>query len=187
IPIIGVGVHGACAIIFFFCIGYVCFFHGDDTLQLTEEKYGLPAYQKYRRAYKVLGFGIIAFPILAALLTLVVVPRYLVFGVEWAGIWVFAIYWLVKSWEIYKTNADQEAAKGNLEIAKAEKSSAGVNPVQQTPSAAPDAPLQKVAPANDNVSAQDQLRGKVTVRKKMSYLTQVATNGPADESAASGA
>jgi len=38
-----------------------------------------------------------------------------VFFVEVFGIWAFAAYWLVKSWELRQTSADRAAARGVLE------------------------------------------------------------------------
>ncbi len=40
--------------------------------------------------------------------------RHVIFWVEFAGVWVFATYWIVKSLEIRKTAADQEALSGRL-------------------------------------------------------------------------
>jgi hypothetical protein len=37
--------------------------------------------------------------------------------IEWAGIWVFGIYWLVKTLEISLSKADEMAAKGDLTTA----------------------------------------------------------------------
>ncbi len=37
------------------------------------------------------------------------------FFVEVFGVWAFALYWLVKSWEIRQTSADRAASQGILE------------------------------------------------------------------------
>ena len=37
-----------------------------------------------------------------------------VFFVEVFGVWAFAVYWLVKSWEIRQTSADRAASQGIL-------------------------------------------------------------------------
>jgi hypothetical protein len=39
------------------------------------------------------------------------------FSLEWAGIWAFSLYWLVKTMELRKTQAVIDAAHGELEVA----------------------------------------------------------------------
>ena len=37
-------------------------------------------------------------------------------AVEWAGIWVFSVYWLVKSYELSLSRADEKAAMGKMTV-----------------------------------------------------------------------
>jgi hypothetical protein len=39
-----------------------------------------------------------------------------IFVVEAAGVYSFASYWLVKSWEMSETGADGKAARGQLKV-----------------------------------------------------------------------
>jgi hypothetical protein len=106
-----VTVHGASAVLFFFAIAYVCLFRASDTLPLMqdEKKAG-----RYRRAYKWIGYGLIASPAVAFVLTEFFRGRDggnpFVFFVELAGVWIFAAYWVVKSREIKQTDAERRAA-----------------------------------------------------------------------------
>jgi hypothetical protein len=39
-----------------------------------------------------------------------------VLAIEWAGIWVFSVYWLVKSCELWLSRADEKAAMGQMTV-----------------------------------------------------------------------
>jgi hypothetical protein len=84
-------------------------FRSNDTL-----KYVLDAKRKalYTHAYRVLGILMIALPLTAFILisTLQVdqTSKNVTFAVEFAGIWAFAAFWLVKSREIQGTQRDAE-------------------------------------------------------------------------------
>jgi hypothetical protein len=105
--------HGIFAICFFFCIAYVCFFCASATLPLVKED----RRADYQRGYKGLGLLMAASPIVAAVVTWFLGFRssYLFFA-ETFCVYVFAIYWLVKTWEIHQTNADRKAASGELQL-----------------------------------------------------------------------
>lgn len=101
--------HGICAVTFFFCIAYVCIKRSGDTLHLVP-----PAHRsRYLRVYKMMGWLMILLPLAAAgILTLLNQPfgtktGVVVLGIEWAGVWVFATYWLLKTYEISKTRAEK--------------------------------------------------------------------------------
>ena len=99
-------IHGVCAISFFICIAIVCIWCASNTLHLLNESDRV----KYRRAYWLLGAGMIASPLAAWLLTRdQKLSGSYIFFVEALGVCVFAIYWIVKSIEIYRSNADQDA------------------------------------------------------------------------------
>lgn len=109
----GLPFHAIFAFSFFLCIAYVCIFCASATLSLVKED--RRAY--YRRCYKVLGWAMVASPVLALILTWVLDSRrsYLFFA-EAFGVYAFAAYWLVKTLEIRETKADQQAADGKLEL-----------------------------------------------------------------------
>jgi hypothetical protein len=100
--------HGAFAISLFLAIGYVCICRAGDTLPLVPD---LATRKRYRRTYKILGWAMVIFPI-AAWFLLSLIPDYksTIFFVELAAIYVFALYWAVKTHEASKTKVDQKAA-----------------------------------------------------------------------------
>jgi hypothetical protein len=109
----GLPFHGIFAGCFFLCIAYVCIFCASATLPLVKK--ARRAY--YRRVYKLLGYAMVASPVIAAILNwgLGFRSSYLFFA-ETCGVYAFAIYWLVKTIEIRETNADERAASGELQL-----------------------------------------------------------------------
>jgi hypothetical protein len=105
--------HGIFAVSFFLCIAYVCIFCASATLSLVNEK----RQKHYRRAYKLLGWVMVASPAVAAILTetLGLTTSYIFFA-EVVGVYAFAGYWAVKTHEIRQTDADRKAASGELEL-----------------------------------------------------------------------
>jgi hypothetical protein len=107
--------HGTFAVLLFLCIAYVCLFRASDTLRLMENQAKV---KRYRVAYRLLGAGMIVSPAIAWLLTIVLQPRAeersIVFFVEAVAVFVFAAYWLVKSFEIASTDSIRLALEGKL-------------------------------------------------------------------------
>ncbi len=109
-----VSVHGVAAIIFFVSIGYVCIFRSGDTLELIRNPSDRHAFLRW---YRRIGFVMWSFPLVVALLEFFKLHPFgsrTVFFIEVAGIWAFAAYWLIKSREVARTNADLAIASGNL-------------------------------------------------------------------------
>jgi len=106
--------HGIFAVIFFLCIAYVFIFTASATLSLVKED----RRKRLRRVYKMLGWAMVASPLIAAVLSFFpgFSGRY-VFVAEASGVYAFAFYWLVKTLEIRQTNADRRAASGELQLA----------------------------------------------------------------------
>jgi len=109
--------HGAAAVVFFLAIAYVCIFRAKDTLPLIDD----PATEKrFARAYDILGGCMLASPAIAFVVKWLLPPQQgkgsIVFFIEAAGVIIFGIYWIVKSCEIGKTHAEQEAVEGRLYI-----------------------------------------------------------------------
>jgi hypothetical protein len=105
--------HGFCAVSFFVCIAYVCIWRAGDTLPLIKDE---PTRQRYQRTYTSLGWAMVIFPCLAWALSRW--PRFSsgTFFMELAGIYVFAIYWAVKTRETSRTSVDLKAARGRVRV-----------------------------------------------------------------------
>ena len=95
----------------FLTIAYVYWFRASDTLYLIEDD---TRKKRYRVWYKLLGVLLAVVPVTVWLLA----PRLeqLTFVMEGAAIWMFALYWWVKSSELNATHADGHALKGELAI-----------------------------------------------------------------------
>jgi hypothetical protein len=103
-------VHLACAVLFFACIAYVSIWRAHDTVDL------LPAARRagYGRLYVATGALMIALPLAAVALHALGMVSAVTYWVEFAGVWAFAAYWLVKSFEMRETHAEKEALDGDL-------------------------------------------------------------------------
>lgn len=109
-----ISLHGISAISLFLCIAYVCIFRASDTLRLLKNKL-LEA--RYRRIYTLIGVGMILSPLIAVLMTAIFRQfKSYTFFAEAAGIWIFASYWLVKSYELSSTNAERRVLRGKIKI-----------------------------------------------------------------------
>lgn len=95
--------HGTFAILFFLCIAYICIFCAKESLpDLHDES----ARKHFSRLYNILGIGMMASPLGALVLSyLTMNPGAIIFFIEAAGVWVFAVYWLVKSRELSLSHA----------------------------------------------------------------------------------
>lgn len=90
--------HGACAVIFFFCIAAVCLTSNAKTLPLIEDQ-SLRA--TYKNAYLVISGMMVLSPLLAiAFTSLTQLSALKIFFIEAFGVFAFGTYWLVKSKEI---------------------------------------------------------------------------------------
>jgi hypothetical protein len=124
-------VHGLCAVLFFLCIAYVCIFQASATLSLIKDD---TRRRSYNRWYKGFGVAMVASPVIAFIaISLLGKKNQLIFFVEAIGVWVFAGYWWKKSLEIRETQADLEAAKGNLEAPQPEKLSDAFRQISISP------------------------------------------------------
>jgi hypothetical protein len=106
--------HGACAILFFVCIAYVCIWRAADTLTLIKNT---ATREWYRRAYKILGWAMVICPLSAwILISWMPFHKSTIFFTELAGIYVFATYWVLKTIEASKTDLDKRASLGQLRV-----------------------------------------------------------------------
>ena len=106
-------IHGICAVLFFLLIAYVCIRCAPDTLPLIRDE---ARERRFLRSYRLIGIALILSPLTALLLTLIFRQfESFTFFAEAAGIWAFASYWLLKSWEISSTNSEQRALSEKME------------------------------------------------------------------------
>lgn len=112
--------HGIFALLFFAAIAFVCIVLAPQTLKFIKDdpKYTnkdlmLSKYNWYRGAYRLLGFLMIGLPLLATLLLLFrsEARDHVIYFAELAGIWVFGIYWIVKTIEMRETSLDDIDSK----------------------------------------------------------------------------
>ena len=92
--------HSAAATLFFVMIAYVCVFRARDTLCIIEDECRR---RTFERVYLLFGLLMLATPAAVALLTATSTVRgmgYATLIVETGGVFVFAAFWLVKSFEI---------------------------------------------------------------------------------------
>lgn len=108
--------HGASAIVLFVCIALVALFCSKQTL-LQEPRLGPEKEAYYRRWYHVTGVAMIAFPLVAWVITQVIGNAYFIFVAEWLGIWSFAAYWFIKSRELKENRADIRVLEKNSTLA----------------------------------------------------------------------
>jgi hypothetical protein len=97
--------HGAAALAFFAAIGWVCIFRARDTLELIPN--GLVV-RRYRQLYGLLGVLMIAAPVGALLLSAALDAGRMVFWAEAFAVWVFAAYWLTKTYELRRSRGDEK-------------------------------------------------------------------------------
>jgi hypothetical protein len=94
--------HGTFAILFFLCIAAVAVLSGPSTLDRIQD----PKLRRFlRQGYRITGFVMVLAPgsvIAWSLLTGTYAEH--TFAIEVAGIYAFAAFWILKSWEIHKAN-----------------------------------------------------------------------------------
>lgn len=96
-------IHGICAVSFFISIAYVCIFRARDTLELLESD---SMKKIYNTIYRCLGFLMVVLPLLAVITSLIN-DQPMVFWVEFSAVWVFGIYWIIKSYEIHSIGLEK--------------------------------------------------------------------------------
>lgn len=111
--------HVACALLFFACIAIVCMLLSRSSLDLMPDR---KMARRYQVGYHVLGGLMILLP-LCALGAAYLIERDLpptehhwTYAAEFAAIWVFGVYWIVKSREIKASDADTVVALRELGV-----------------------------------------------------------------------
>ena len=97
--------HGAAALAFFAAIGWVCIFRARDTLELIPNE---TVVRRYRQLYSLIGALMIAAPVGALVLSAVLDAGRMVFWAEAFAVWVFAAYWLTKTYELRRSRGDEK-------------------------------------------------------------------------------
>ncbi len=106
-------VHDVVTVSFFLCVAYVCFFCSADTLSMLNDAQRA---RQFHTLYRVSGMALIASPLTALFLTLVF-PQFKshAYLAEVAGVWAFAAYWFLKSYELHLTKAEQVVLSGRFQ------------------------------------------------------------------------
>jgi hypothetical protein len=144
-PCAGSPLHGVCAYAGFLCIGLVAIRLSQETLSIE----GLDPQQatRYRRWYRVTGWGMIAVPVTFGLLALLLgLEGQLTYVAEWGGLWAFAAYWFIKSRELAENRAEILAVQGRLAVAPSAVPRAGAPAGAGAPRAPGGAPPARRAP-----------------------------------------
>ena len=110
----GFNPHMTFAVTFFLCVGFTAVFCSEKTLKEIPPQ--TPNREKiivsYRRWYRVLGFLMVALPLVAHLALAKFVAR--TFMVEAAGVWAFGSYWLFKTFELKHSDIELSVLTGQL-------------------------------------------------------------------------
>ena len=111
------GPHASFAIIVFVCMALVVLVCSQQTFAALDDK----QLKRYRWIYRVIGFAMIALPVLVVVAAQRLWSvwslgefKWRVLALETIGVVLFGIYWLVKTFEIWQTEADKKAAMGKL-------------------------------------------------------------------------
>ncbi len=110
-----ISAHGGAAVFFFLCIAYVSVFRAMDTISLIKSK---ERAGRYKITYRWLGIAMIVSPLAAVLWNALFTPAGThsskTFFLEAFGVFAFAGYWLVKSFELKETSAEAKVLKGKV-------------------------------------------------------------------------
>ena len=90
--------HGIFAVLFFVCIAWVAFFESSNTLNDDQTR--------WKWFYRGLSVFMAVVVIVTVLLTWLLQRSVVTFVLETAAVWMFCLYWIIKSIEIGKSNAD---------------------------------------------------------------------------------
>ena len=112
-------VHGSAAFILFGCLAFVAWACADDVLVEVKDQ---STRDWIRKRYFYCAIAMVLSPVAAVGLTFTLGSDYwLVLIAEWLGVWSFAAYWSLKSYELGLSKADKKAIKGEMAAAPVEK------------------------------------------------------------------
>jgi hypothetical protein len=95
--------HAVAAYILFACIGITSVFLGPLTLDLVDDP---RVRRRFLWMYRGLGVAMIVLPAIA------IIARAHVFAIEAIAVEVFCLYWIVKTWEYRRTEAEMRGLTG---------------------------------------------------------------------------
>lgn len=108
-----VSVHTYLAVVFFLAITLTNVFTALDTVEIIDDR---QQQSFWRNVFKIFRF---IMPVsLGIVFLLCRGDKRLILWLEWAGIWAFSLYWLLKSLEILNTKLDIDIINGNFEWAE---------------------------------------------------------------------
>ncbi|WP_241725988.1 MULTISPECIES: hypothetical protein [unclassified Dietzia] len=99
-PTVAGAVHAVAAVGFFALAALSIFFYGQETLGSLPDP---NLRRRYRVAYRVLAVLVVAFPAAAVLVAWAVGPSVALFAGEAAALYAFAAFWLVKTYELARS------------------------------------------------------------------------------------
>jgi len=111
-----IDMHYFCAVLLFICVGIVTLFCTKQTLGLVKD----PRLRKrFKTLYRIAGSAMLFLPTLFWLYKLLFHQltersHHQLFWLEAVCIWVFALYWSIKSWELRITTAELDALQQRL-------------------------------------------------------------------------
>lgn len=111
-------VHGASAVFFFLFIAYVCIARSKDTIDLFRAVKGVAAAHRLRQTYRVIGWMMALSPFVAYGMNLIARLDAFVFFAELVGVWVFAAFWCLKSYELSQTQAEEKVIDREVEVTR---------------------------------------------------------------------
>ena len=118
-PTVGSGWHVLLAQSLFASLFYVALFRKEDTIEQIKDE---SVRKRYKAAYIMTGWVMVLSPVSAWGITLLAGrASHLVIALEWAGIWAFAGFWLVKSFEMRGSNFEHEVASQRMKLDSAGK------------------------------------------------------------------
>jgi len=112
--------HYVCAVLLFICVGIVTLFCTKQTLGLVKNP---SLFKWFKTLYRIAGSAMLFLPTLIWLYNILLYKRlfpqlaersHQVFWLEAVCIWVFALYWFIKSWELRITTAELDALQQKI-------------------------------------------------------------------------
>jgi hypothetical protein len=98
-----VPLHDVCAVSFFICTAFICWFCADDTLTLIKQPW---LRSLYKRIYRFIAIAMPGSAIVALWIS----------WIKTFGVVAFGVYWLVKGIELRMSAADDLAVRGKLRL-----------------------------------------------------------------------
>lgn len=102
-------VHVVCALAFFAFVSISIWAYSRITLPALNDP---SKQQAFRYIYRTLSIAVVVVPAVAGLFILASNSSALIFALEMAALYVFAIYWLVKTYELHQSKAEEKLFGG---------------------------------------------------------------------------